>query len=418
MTKKKTAGKKPALEKKKNNSFDEGPLREVKIRVVGIGGGGGSIISGVSSSLKKVLFATANTDSRALYDATKNKKIKSFHFGEEITGGLGTGMDPQLGKQAASESMEGIKELLGGQDITVIVSSLGGGTGSGAVSTFASAARQTGSMVYGIFTLPFSFEGEKKMSIAKEAIRECAPYLSAATILPNDRIFNVVNKNTPLKEALSKMNEMLAFNLEGLVETIYETGLINIDFADVRTVLSGKQGSRKLAYLSTVEASLQDGAEEIVKKALSNPLYPYTVDDASGVLFNITGGNDIGLADFSSISENISKYTSSKAKIIVGITQKKNYKEKVRIALLATGCGADFFSEELGDSKKPAKKKKPSRKKKPKEDKELVKENKKEEVQEKSGFPEVKSRLEMEEKDILEEESKWEKPSFLRGKDE
>ncbi len=398
-------------ETKNKESYDEGPLREIKVRVVGVGGGGGSIISGISSSLKRVLFTAANTDSHALQEVTRKKKIKSFHFGAKITGGLGTGMDPHLGREAANGSIEEVKELFKGQDIVILVASLGGGTGSGALPIFASAARKTGSIVYGVFTLPFSFEGEKKMNISRKAIKETAPYLNAITILPNDKIFKVVDKSTPLKDALSKMNEMLAFNLEGLIETIHETGLINIDFADVRTVLDKRKGSRKLTYLSTTDAELQDGADEIVRKAVSNPLYPYKIEDARGVLFNITGGKDIGLMDVASISENISKYTNMKAKIIVGITQKKGFSNKVRIALLATGCGTDFFAEELGEKKKPVRKKKVKKKEPPKEPV-VKKEEKKEEIR--SSAMDVKNKLESEEKRIIEEEDKWDKPSFLR----
>ncbi len=433
---KETKKKKPTQNKKIGDAFNEGPLREIKIRVVGIGGGGGSIISEVSSSLKRVLFAAANTDSRALHEAIKRKKIKGFHFGEKLTGGLGTGMDADLGKKAAEDSIEEIKDLLKEQDITILVASLGGGTGSGALSVFASAAREMGNLVYGIFTLPFSFEGERKMSVAKKAVKESAPYLNAITIFPNDKIFEVVDKNTPLKEALSKMNKTLAFNLEGLMETIYENGLINIDFADVRTVLDKRRGSRKLAYLNTLEADLQEGAEEIVKRAISNPLYPYAVDDARGVLFNITGGEDIGLTDISSISENISRYTNTKAKIIIGITQKKEYRDKVKIALLATGCGTEFFYKELEEKEEkktqaPKKNKKKKKQPLPKEeikekDKDKEKEIKKEEPNEVSTDEEipkkevrrtaidVKERMADEEREILEEEEKWEKPSFLR----
>lgn len=275
------------------------------------------------------------------------------------------------------------------------------------------------------------------MSVAKEAIKNSSPYLNAVTIFPNDKIFTIVDKNTPLKESLSKMNKALAFNLEGLMETIHENGLINIDFADVRTILDKRRGSRKLAYLSTLEADLQQGAEEIVKKAISNPLYPYTIDDARGVLFNIVGGDDIGLTDISSISENISRYTNTKAKIIIGITQKKEYRDKVKISILATGCGADFFSEELEEKEKKKEKQPQKKKRKKKKDtpsketpKEPLKEEKKEEKEEKKEeisvnkeffrgeirhtALDIKERLAEEEREILEEEEKWEKPSFLR----
>ncbi len=427
---------KEALKKEKK----EDPIREIKIRVVGIGGGGGLIVSGISPNLKKVLFSVLNTDSRAIEEISKDKKIKAMAFGNRITGGLGTGMKPELGKEAAKEDLEEIRPVFKEQDIVIFVASLGGGTGSGALSVFASAAREEGALVYGVFTLPFPFEGDRKMQIAKDAIKESNPYLNAITILPNERIFNLVDKNTPLKKSLAVMNENLSFNLEGLVETIYETGLINIDFADVRSVLQGKKEKRKLAYLNTVEANLEEGAEEIVHRAISNPLYPYDISNSRGLLFNITGGKDIGLTDISSISESIYKYTESEAKVILGIMQKNKYKNKVRISLLATGCGTDFFAEELEEKEEDKKEKEkeeekpktkakenkksvPKKKTAPKKNKKSTSPKKKEKeitvVSSEEGLnyakeEEPKNPENEEEKEILEQEKKWEKPSFLK----
>lgn len=397
--------------KKKIKNKEEDSLREIKIRVVGVGGGGGSIIAGVSLNIKKVFFSAVNTDLRALEEITKKKKIKGVVFGKTLTGGLGTGMDSKLGKEAALHDLEEVKKLFKDQDIVIFVASLGGGTGSGGVPVFSKAAKEMGCLTYGVFTLPFSFEGEKKTKVAKEAIKESSPYLHAVTILPNEKIFDVVDKNTPLKEALMAMNKELAESLEGLVETIYETGLINIDFADVRTVLENRREERKLTYLNTTEGTLEEGAEEIVKRAVSNPLYPYSINKATGILFNITGGKDIGLTDISSISENISKYTEDDAKIIIGIMQKVKYKDKVRIALLATGCETDFLKKEISSDSKVEKKKETPKKKKIKEKTTTVPITKKEF----HFFPEKKRTPENEEeKEIIEEEDKWEKPSFLR----
>jgi len=432
-------GAKKNERKKKNTSskkpIDEETLREIKVRVVGLGGGGGSVITSISASLKRVLFAALNTDLRALEEVSKKKKIKSIAFGKKLTGGLGTGMDSDLGRRAAEEDVEEVKPLFAGQDIVIFVSSLGGGTGSGALPVFASMAREMGCIVYGVFTLPFPFEGEKKMKIAREAIKESNPYLHAVTILPNEKIFEIVDKNTPLKEALSVMNDNLARSLEGLVETIYETGLINIDFADVRTVLENRKGVRKLTYLNTADGKLEEGAQEIVSRALSNPLYPYKVDKAKGVLVNITGGNNIGLTDISSISEEISGYTEDDAKIIIGITQKRSYKDRVRVALLATGCGTEYFKKELGEEENKAKssekkkkvsadKKKGETKKKKAKEKPVKKKVKKEEEKievvprrEESGFIEKEEKRvpeSDEEREIIEEEERWEKPSFLK----
>ncbi len=426
---KKTTKKKPKKMTKKQEIKADDSLREIRIRVVGVGGGGGSIISNISEDLKKFLFAAVNTDKKALEEVARGKKIKTVSFGEKLTSGLGTGMDPNLGRRAAEEDIEELKDLFKDQDITILVSSLGGGTGSGAMPVLASIAREEGSIVYGIFTLPFSFEGEKKMKIAKKAIKETNPFLHAVTILPNEKIFEIVDKNTPLKKALAIMNDNIAKSLEGLVETIYETGLINIDFADVRTILESRRGTRKLTYINTVDGELEEGTEQIVKRAVSNPLYPYEIKSARGMLFNITGGKNIGLTDISSTSENISQYTEDDAKIIVGIMQKTKYKDKIRISLLATGCGTDFFKKELEEEEE--KKEDSPKKKQEKPKKKIEKKEEKKEKNNNSGItvmrnedkifhneePEkVKEPESNDEKDILKEEEKWETPSFLRRK--
>ncbi len=406
--------------KEKVKKKEEELLREIKMSVIGIGGGGGSIISGMSINVSKVSFAAVNTDVRALEEISKKKKVKSVVFGKTFTGGLGTGMDPKLGKQAAEEDIEEVKKLFKDQDIVIFVSSLGGGTGSGGLPVFAKAAGEMGCMVYGVFTLPFIFEGDKKNKIAKEAIKEARPFLHAITVLPNEKIFELVDKNTPLKDALMVMNKNLAESLEGLVETIYETGLVNIDFADVRTVLDRKGGGRKLTYLSTVEGTLEEGAQEIVKKAVTNPLYPYSIDRATGILFNITGGKDIGLTDISSISESISEHVEEDAKIIIGIMQKTKYKDRVRVSLLATGCDTGFLKGELSDEeekKEKVEKKKPVKKKRVEKKEEKTVQEKvtlvpgriDTEINQKPKLPENED-----ERDIIEEEDKWEKPSFLR----
>ena len=337
-------------DKNKKEELNGGPIREIKIRIIGIGGGGGSIVSEVSTSLKKVRFAAANTDASAL-ESLEKKKIKKLQFGKELTQGLGTGMDPKVGREAALEAEDEIEDLVEGQDINILVACLGGGTGSGALPVFAEKSKEAGALTYGIFTLPFEFEGQKKMSITKEAMKKASPHLNAISILPNENIFKIVDRTTPLKKALSQMNKNLAANLEGLIETIYEAGLINIDFADIRTVLEEEKGNRKLAYLSsTVIKKDEEDAKDIVEKATSNPLYPHGIDRAKGILFNITGGEDLGLAEISAISQEISSFTEGGAKVIFGVSQEKNFDGRMKISLLATGCGANYFSEEISAS--------------------------------------------------------------------
>ncbi len=420
----------------------EDSLREIKIRVIGIGGGGGSIVSEISTGLKKVRFAVANTDASALGSLEK-KKMKKLQFGKELTGGLGTGMDSEVGRKAALEAEDEISELVDGQDINILVACLGGGTGSGALPVFAEKSKKSGALTYGIFTLPFEFEGQRKMSITKEALKKASPFLNAVSILPNENIFKVVDRTTPLKKALSEMNKNLAANLEGLIETIYEAGLINIDFADVRTVLEDQKEGRKLAYLSaTIIKKDEEDAKEIVKKATSNLLYPYSVDGAKGILFNITGGDDLGLAEISAISQEISNFTDDDAKVIFGVSQEKKFDGRMKISLLATGCGANYFSEEIisqsENFEEDLEKINLSEIEKEEEEKEEddfsidefgLEEKEENEVEVKSikdkkneegaktlrrnGVEKRKIKDE-EEKEILEEEEKWETPTFLR----
>jgi len=337
---KKTKLKKKVLPKPKKPSFLEGPLHKTKVRIVGIGGGGGSIVSEIASRLKRVSFVIANTDLRALRKSTR--KAKRFSFGKDITQGLGTGMNADLGKIAAENEKERIKKILEGQDLCILVASLGGGTGSGAAPVFAKISKKLGNLTYGIFTLPFRFEGEKKMEIAKDSLKKLKPSLNALTIIPNERIFQIIDKKTPLKEALSQINKTLAQALEGLIETIYLPGLINIDFADLKTILQAKG---KLTYLNTIEVRGTDRIEEAIKKTTSSPLYPYSIQGAKGILFNIAGEKDINLAEVSEISKRVFESVNKEAKIIFGISQSASWrkKEKIRITLLATGCKTKIF---------------------------------------------------------------------------
>jgi cell division protein FtsZ len=250
------------------------------------------------------------------------------------------------------------------------VASLGGGVGSGAGPVFAKIAKSSGAITLGVFTLPFKFEGEKKQEIARESLQKLRPYLNAVVILPNDRIFQIVDKDTPLREALSCINKTLADSLEGLIETIYLPGLINIDFADLKTIM---QGRGRFTYLNTIEVQGKDKTLEAVKKVLNCPLYPYTIRGAKGILFNITGEKGISLSEVSQISKMISELANSEAKIIFGISQSREYQDKIKVALLATACDAKILSEKARPvrkhrfstgAKKPRKiKKKKSRKK-------------------------------------------------------
>jgi len=349
-------------------------VKKTKIRVIGIGGGAGNIVSEIASRLKagsqprNSSFVVANTDLQALR-ATKRNTIH-FQFGENFTRGLGAGMNVELAETAAETEKEKIKKLFLGQDLCILVASLGGGTGSGAGPVFAKIAKSLGIITLGVFTLPFKFEGERKLEIARDALLRLKPNLSAISILPNERIFQIIDKSTPLKEAFSSINKSLAESLQGLIEMIYLPGLINIDFADLRAILQGKG---RLVFLNAVEVEGANRLAEATKSVLVSPLYPYTIKGAKGVLFNIAGERGLSLSEVSQISKTISELVNPEAKIIFGISENKKYQNKIKVTLLATGCSTKIFSEEAKKPKTSASKKKRRQKRKIKK---VVKEDK------------------------------------------
>ncbi|MFH1582465.1 MAG: cell division protein FtsZ [bacterium] len=429
-------------------SVPTGEVKKTKIRIIGIGGGGGAIVSEIASKMPKASFVIANTDSQALKN--RNRKASVFNFGQALTHGLGTGMNMELGKEAALLEKDKIKKLMEGYDLCILVSCLGGGTGSGAVPVFAKISKSLGNLTYGIFTLPLKFEGERKMDIAKESLKQAKNHLNAITVIPNEKAFQVIDKSTPLKQALSVINKNLSESLGGLIETIYEPGMINIDFADLRTILDGKG---RIAYLNSVEIQRKEGyLKELMSKILNSPLYPYTIKGAKGVLFNISGEKSLSLNEVNQISKTISDLTNSEAKIIFGISQTARSADTIKTTVLATGCSFKLASSPLKSVKKKKvkitkkkprifkKKRKPSKPRKKTTKKPEIKANPrkkikrvktvkmkktpepKEEIttsplgvgtERKSGL-QLKKEAEDVEKEMVEKESFWEKPAFLR----
>lgn len=321
-------------------AFPAESLFKAKIKVVGIGGGGGSIVSEIGRTLGKATFVIADTDVRAL---KKRSGIKPFEFGNEFTHGLGTGVDPDLARRAAESEREKITNLFKDQDIVILIASLGGGLGSGATQIFAEAAKSFGGITLGIFTLPFKFEGKNKSRIALKALRELKTALNVSITIPNERIFKVIDSNTSITEAFSTVNKNLIESLESLIDLIYSPGMINIDFADLRTILSG---SGNFAFLNTVYASGKDRATEIMEKILVNPLYQTSNFVAEKILFNISGGSNLNMFEVEKISRFISEI-NPKAKIIFGISRNPSSKNKIKTTLLMTGPGKeDILKEE------------------------------------------------------------------------
>ncbi len=370
---------------KKQNNF----LHKTKTRIIGVGGGGSSIVSEIADKISKADFLVLNTDSRALKAVSKN--IKKVQFGSKLTNGLGTGMNPDLAEAAAQEEKDKFKKVLENQDLIIIISCLGAGTGSGATPVLAKMAKSMGIMTYGVFTLPFEFEGKKKMDIALAALEKIKDNFNAYTVIPNERIFKVIDKKTPLKESFSLINKKLAENLKGLIEAIYLPGLINIDFADLKTIL---QAQGKLTFLNYLEIE-KNNLEEGVKKVLTSPFCSYDISGAKGILYNITGSNDLQLDEVSGVSNLIRDLANKKAKIIFGISNNPKCKNKIGITLLATGCG-----EKEEEEKKPTVKKKVKKKIKPQKTR--------------KNALEIKKTTDEEEEKIRQEEDIWETPAILR----
>ena len=432
-----------AKHKKPKQKASEELSHKTKIRIVGIGGGGGSIVSEISSQLKKVDFVAANTDIQALRQASKNARI--MHFGQSLTRGLGCGMDPKCGQKSAKDEEKKIVKLFEGVDLVVLVASLGGGTGSGAVPEFAKIAKDLGVMTFGICTLPFKFEGARRMQIAKNSLERLTPYLNALSVIPNENIFQMINKDTPIMEAFSTVNRKLAANLRGMIEMVYLSGLINIDFADLRTILTGKG---KLAYLNTSMAQGPNRAEEAVKDLLKSPLNEYSLGGAEKIVFNVTASDSLGMLEVEQISKTISD-SNKRAKIIFGVCQDQDYKDRIRITLLGVGCEKEPEKKNKQESKpkieakpepKPATKPKPKKKKsrtkiKPKQKKNIQKPAAPEGSEPRHGTwreppkeiskvlirknaLDIQKEAEKTEEELLDQEKVWDIPTFLRKQEE
>ncbi len=305
-------------------------LFKAKIKVIGIGGGGGSIVSEIGRSLEKATFVIADTDIRAL---KKKSGIKYFWFGEELTHGLGTGVNVDLAKSAAEGAKEKLSVFFKDQDIIIFIASLGGGLGSGATQVFAEAAKEFGGITFGIFTTPFKFEGKNKYRIAQNALKSLRKSLNVSLVIPNEKIFKIIDADTAITDAFSIVNKSLIESLESLIDLIYNPGIINIDFADLRTIL---RGTGNTAFLNTIEESGKNRAEKICKKVLVNPLLQNSSFTAEKILFNIAGSENLSMFEVEKISSHIANL-NPKAKIIFGISKNSKLKNKIKTTILMTG---------------------------------------------------------------------------------
>ncbi len=305
-----------------------------RIKVVGVGGSGCNGISRmVASKLRGVDFIAVNTDAQDLHHAIAPEKI---HIGKNLTRGLGAGMDPEKGRQAAEESREEIRQALKGTDMVFITCGLGGGTGTGAAPVIAEEAKEVGALTVAVVTKPFSFEGARRMSIAEEGLEELINRVDTLITIPNDKILQIIDKKTTLLDAFKIVDDVLRQGVQGISDLIVVPGVINVDFADVKTVMQDA-GS---ALMGIGRATGENRAHEAARLAVNSPLLELSVSGAKGVLFNISGGEDLGMAEVNEAANIITESIDTDAKVIFGaVVDDKLKKGEMKITVIATGFG-------------------------------------------------------------------------------
>ncbi|HCU31453.1 MAG: Cell division protein FtsZ [Candidatus Uhrbacteria bacterium GW2011_GWE2_45_35] len=302
-----------------------------KIKVCGIGGGGGAAVTRmIIEKIKGVDFIAINTDVQALHNNPAPTKIA---IGKTITRGLGAGMDPDLGRRSAEESQNDIRNVLNGADMVFLTCGLGGGTGTGAISEVAKLAKDIGALTVAVVTKPFSFEGAQRRRIADEGYNQLIQYVDTVITIPNDRVLQIIDKKTSLIDAFNIVDDVLRQGVQGISELITIPGLINVDFADVRAIMEDA-GS---ALMGIGRASGENRAVEAAKQAIASPLLELSVDGAKGILFTITGGSDLGMHEVAEAAKVITSSADEDAKVIFGANIDEDLKDEVRITVVATG---------------------------------------------------------------------------------
>ena len=301
------------------------------IKVVGVGGGGTNAVNRmVDAGLRGVEFIAVNTDAQALLMCDADVKI---HIGSKITRGLGAGADPQIGQDAAMESRDELKEALKGADMVFVTAGKGGGTGTGAAPVIAEIARELGALTVGVVTRPFAFEGRKRGDQAEQGIRTLREKVDTLIIIPNDRLLQVVEKRTSIVDAFRIADDVLRQGVQGITDLITVPGLINLDFADVRTIMR-EAGS---ALMGIGVASGENRAGEAARAAISSPLLEESVEGATGILLNITGGKDLGLFEVNEAAEIVQSASAGDSNIIFGAVVDDSLGDEVRVTVIATG---------------------------------------------------------------------------------
>ncbi len=304
------------------------------IKVVGVGGGGGNAVEHmVRESIEGVEFISINTDAQALRKTSVSSVIQ---IGGDITKGLGAGANPQVGRDAALEDKDRIKDLLTGADMVFIAAGMGGGTGTGAAPVIAEVAKELGILTVAVVTKPFSFEGKKRLAFAEQGIEELSKHVDSLITIPNEKLLKVLGRGITLLEAFASANDVLKNAVQGIAELITRPGMINVDFADVRTVMS-EMGH---AMMGSGIAKGEDRAEEAAEMAISSPLLEdIDLAGARGVLVNITAGMDMRLDEFETVGNTVKAFASDNATVVIGTSLDPDMAEEIRVTVVATGIG-------------------------------------------------------------------------------
>ena len=312
------------------DTFDQ----QAVIKVIGVGGGGGNAVDHmVGASIDGVEFINANTDAQAL---KKSDARSILQLGANLTKGLGCGADPGIGRQAAVEDRERIAEVLEGADMVFITAGMGGGTGTGAAPVVAQVARDLDILTVAVITKPFPFEGKKRMAVAEQGIKELSEFCDSIITIPNEKLLTVLGKAVTLLDAFSKANEVLQGAVQGIAELITRPGLINVDFADVRTVMS----EMGMAMMGSASAEGENRASDAAMAAVSSPLLEeVNISGARGILVNITAGLDMSIGEFDAVGNTVKEFASDDATVVIGTVIEPDMTDELRVTIVATGLG-------------------------------------------------------------------------------
>ena len=301
------------------------------IKVIGVGGAGNNAVNRmVESGIKGVDFIAVNTDRQALQNSKANTKIQ---IGEKITRGLGAGANPDIGAQSAEESKAEVAEVLRGADMVFVTAGMGGGTGTGAAPIVAQAAKEMGILTIGVVTKPFTFEGKKRLSQAERGIESLKGKVDTLVVIPNDKLLQIIDRKTSIIEAFKMADDVLRQGVQGISDLIAVPGLVNLDFADVKTIML----NTGMAHMGIGRASGENRAEDAAKQAIQSQLLETSIEGARGVIINITGGDDLGLHEVNTAAELVQRSVDPEANIIFGTVTDPSMEDEIQITVIATG---------------------------------------------------------------------------------